>query len=788
MSAVYDNAGFDRTSSENGNYSKSSTAAESQVQISFKREGPWKRRSACEKGLLFLVVIFLAAAVVLAVVVVRQKQELDDSTSDKVVKAPAPDVISPEVCLTADCAKASARVLENMDLTIDPCEDFYMYSCGTWKKKHVIPDDSSSYSMFGSLSEKVQVINKYLLDDNQAYQNFSSIVKAKDLYASCLDLETIEKRNSTAAVPLLEELGGWPVLGTKLGGNWIESNFSLSQLLITLRQYNNNPVINMYVSPDIRNSQQYIIYFDQPSFGLPGRLYYLQDGLARMREAYVTLASSIAKLFGADENLADREMRQMLDLEIDLANITTKPEDRRDFDALYNKMTIAQLKQNFTEPNTTDTVQFDWLEYIQGVFDIENVGIALDENEQVIVLDVSYFKRLFNVLQKHGKRTVANYVVWTIVQNRASNLDSRFRELLTDFNKVLYGIASSSARWKGCVSYTVYNFGMAVGHMFVKETFDESAKTSALNMIKNIRDAFDELLDEVEWMDDGTRILASEKANAIKEWIGYPDDVLVDEKVNKLYENVTIDRDDYFMNVLNNLKRSSAEGLTKLRQKYDKNIWTTPPSIVNAFYSPLQNAIMFPAGILQPPFYDKGQPKSMNYGGIGAVIGHEITHGFDDRGRQYDKTGNLNQWWNTSVITRFKEKAQCIIDQYNEFVVPEAGLNINGINTQGENIADNGGLKQSFRAYRKWVEKRGKEEALLPGVNFTNNQLFFINYAQVWCNNARKENIISAVNTGVHSPGQFRVVGTLQNTREFSAAFGCKKNSFMNPEKKCAVW
>ncbi|XP_053378992.1 neprilysin-like [Mercenaria mercenaria] len=793
MSAVHGNKEYDNNDIENGN-SRLDLAKDTQVELSFNKEEPEKRRTTCETGLIVLVFICLLAIIGLVIAVVLIKTDTDDAIPvDNTTPPPKDDTTpyTPEICSTHDCVHASSRILQNIDKAVDPCEDFYMYSCGGWKKKTVIPQDRSYYGVSSELTDSIEVTNKNLLEeDNASYKNISAISKAKDMYASCIDLEKIEQKGSSAAIPLLNELGGWPVLGTNPGGNWSPNNFSLSQLLISLIQYNNKPLIYLYVYADIKDTEKYIIYMDQPEFGLPGRLYYLLDSLSSMREAYINLAVSVAKLFGADGDVADKEMREVLDLETDIANISMRAEDRRDYEVLYNKMTISELKQNITEPGPTDTIQFDWLEYISGVFDLENVKIQVNESEPVVVEAIPYFEKLFSVLQKHGKRVVANYLVWFIIKNRASNLDSRFTDLITEYNKVLYGTTSSSERWKECVYLTESYFGMAVGHMFVKTKFDNSSKTAVHDMIGNIRNAFDELLDDLDWMDEPTKELAKEKADAIKEWIGYPDKILDVEKLNKLYENAIIKRHEYYQNVLNSLKKYMSEELRKLRQKFDKNDWNDSPAQVNAFYSPTMNNIQFPAGILQAPYYNKNQPNSMNYGGIGTVIGHEITHGFDDQGRQFDKNGNLEHWWNTSIIINFKEKAQCFIDQYSQFVAPEANLTINGINTQGENIADNGGIKQSFRAYRKWVEvERQKiEEPLLPGLNFTHNQLFFISFAQVWCDNSRKESLISLINTGVHSPEQFRVIGTLQNFREFSDAFGCKKNSAMNPEDKCYVW
>ncbi|BFZ23133.1 hypothetical protein BsWGS_26172 [Bradybaena similaris] len=236
------------------------------------------------------------------------------------------------------------------------------------------------------------------------------------------------------------------------------------------------------------------------------------------------------------------------------------------------------------------------------------------------------------------------------------------------------------------------------------------------------------------------------------------------------------------------LKEGFNSNMRRLRQPVDKSKWDSPPSTVNAFYSPARNQIMFPAGILQPPFFSKAFPKSLNFGGIGVVVGHEITHGFDDEGRQYDKHGNLAQWWSNSSVEQFKGKAKCIVEQYGNFTVPEANLKLNGINTQGENIADNGGLKQAFKAYRNWVSTQGKEELLLPGLDFDHNQLFFINFAQLWCTMMTEGEALRRIKTGYHSPGRLRVIGSAQNSPDFAQAFKCPVDSNMNPRKKCSIW
>ncbi|XP_060581149.1 neprilysin-1-like [Ruditapes philippinarum] len=790
MDGSYENKGYDNRDVENKD-NRATVTKDSQVHLSFKKEGPLERRTKCEKILLFLLVILVIAVIILIIVVAVQKKDLDDAKESKEMTTPKPDATKPDVCFTAECTKASAQLYESLDMSVDPCEDFYAYSCGTWRKKHALPEDKSFYGTTTMLGDGAEMTNKYLLEDTESYKDIEAIVKAKDLYASCMDMQKINEKATSAAVPLLEELGGWPVLGSNPGGNWSESDFSLIKLLVTLNKYNSRRIINLVVSGDLKESNKNILELDQPGFGIPGKVYMVDDSFAHYREAYVILASSMAQLFGADKTIADKEMREMLEFEMDLARIATSPENRTDFAAIYNNMALSEITEIIAETGPADSIQFDLLEFTKEVFDLERVKVAnivINESEPVAIYDLPYYEKVLGVLRKHGKRSVANYAVWMIIKDLASVLDSRFQALLKQYAETLTGTSSSPPRWKDCVATSVGFFPKAVGHMFVKETFDESAKKAALDMIDRIRDAFNQLLNDNDWMDETTKELARDKANAIEEWIGYPEEVLDVDKINKLYENDTINRDEYFQNVLSKLKKTSSDNLKTLRLPVDKNTWKGSPSTINAFYSPQLNKILFPAGILQPPAYAKGQPRSMNYGSIGSIMGHEITHGFDNQGRQFDKYGNVKQWWNTSIIESFNKKAQCFVDQYNNFLVKEAGFNVNGMQTLGENIADNGGIKQSFKAYRKWVEQHGSEEPMLPGLNFTHNQLFFINFAQFFCENGRKEGFIIQLNSGVHSPNEFRVIGTLQNSQDFSDVFGCKKNSRMNPEKKCYVW
>uniref|UniRef100_A0A6Q2Z306 Neprilysin n=1 Tax=Esox lucius TaxID=8010 RepID=A0A6Q2Z306_ESOLU len=356
--------------------------------------------------------------------------------------------------------------------------------------------------------------------------------------------------------------------------------------------------------------------------------------------------------------------------------------------------------------------------------------------------------------------------------------------------KALYGTTSEAAVWRQCAIYVNNNMDNAVGRLYVEEAFSGESKEL---MIAAIREVFIDNLDHLDWMDAETKKAAEEKAQAIRERIGYSENIKNDTYLNNEYKDLNYTADEYFENILTNLEHVQKKRLRKLRVKCETPYcvilrWVTGAAIVNAFYSSSKNQIVFPAGILQPPFFGKGQTKSLNFGGIGMVIGHEITHGFDDNGRNYDKDGDLKDWWTPSSTQKFVELSKCMVDQYGSFSWDLAnGLNLNGNNTLGENIADNGGIRQSYRAYLNYVEKNGNEP-LLPGIALNHQQLFFLNFAQVWCGTHRPEHAVNSIKVDVHSPGKFRVLGSLQNFPEFAKAFNCPKNSNMRPEKTCQVW
>ncbi|KAH8039962.1 hypothetical protein HPB51_009218 [Rhipicephalus microplus] len=394
--------------------------------------------------------------------------------------------------------------------------------------------------------------------------------------------------------------------------------------------------------------------------------------------------------------------------------------------------------------------KFNWSEYLSVFLPVE-----VSPDEPLVVYSVPYLRQVGQILVDTDQRTLHNFAVWRLVNYLLAYLDGEYAHKRNAFRKVMLGVSADKVRWNHCVELANKKMGMAVGALFIRDNFDPHSKETALEMIHNIREAFNELLKENDWMDTETRKVAEEKANAMNERIGYPELLTNPYELSKEYDSLVVHEDLYLDNVFNILQFEATRNQLKLRQPVNKEKWTTEPAVVNAFYNPNKNDIVFPAGILQPLFYSHHFPKSLNYGGIGVVIGHEITHGFDDKGRQFDKDGNLKPWWNNKTVQTFRERAQCMVDQYSSYVLEDVNLNINGKMTQGENIADNGGLKQAYRAYKKWVKQHG-EEPLLPGINLTHDQLFFLNYAQIWCGSMRPEEALNKIRTSVHCPGPIR--------------------------------
>lgn len=754
----------------------------------------------------------------------------------------APDGFFWDIWLSQDdptrVREARARMMRQyMDTSVEPCADFYTYACGGWAKSHPIPPDKTVFDTFETLREMLDAALRVelerpngeeptpslsrlekrvepaaaipvstsplqratapapptALDDEggdpasdaggaekrkqaaaSAGAHTDATTKAKWLYKSCMNHELLEARGVAPLVELLRKLGGWPVLDP---AGWDDRGFDWLHLVAQLRLYNNDILISEWVGPDVKNSDQYVIQLDQTGLGLPTRDYFLAPSNAPYLKAYRDFMVEVMELLGADTATAVAHAAEIVSFETSLAQIVASSEERRNVSQLYRRLSLQGL---------CDLVPgVDWRRYLAVV-----LGRNIPDEQPVVIFALRYMSDLVALVDKNPRRVVADYLLWRFVRHRINSLGDLFGAAKQRLLHALMGREAVPPRWKTCVAHVNSHMGMALGALFVRRYFDHNSKQDTLEMTRDITQSFREMLNETEWIDEETRRLALHKVDSMQLRIGYPDFVLDRPALNERYEDVDVHPDKYFENTLNILRKLARVEQERLGTPVNKTLWNTAPAVVNAYYSRNKNQIMFPAGILQPPFYHRHLPRSLNYGGIGVVIGHEITHGFDDKGRLFDEHGNLLQWWGEDAIINFHERAQCLINQYSNYSVSEIDLLINGENTQGENIADNGGVKQAFRAYERWAAQHADaaQAETLPGVNATGRQLFFINFAQVWCSSMRPEAMRSKLKIAVHSPARFRVIGTLSNSREFAEVFNCPVGSPMNPGEKCSVW
>ncbi|XP_049843202.1 neprilysin-2-like isoform X5 [Schistocerca gregaria] len=758
----------------------------------------WRRRTAMERGLTLVATVALLAAVALAIslgVLVARRQQQSESLMPMAMQsrgnvsagaAQAPASRSgahslQDVCLTPGCVHAASEVLDKLDPSADPCDDFYQYSCGNYLRTTNIPDDKSSVNTFSAINDQLlEKLRTAIEEEDPEGAVPRSFQLARRLYSACMNKSLIESRGLEPLQRVLkEELGGWPAVE---GDSWDEASFDWRQSVYRFRRagYSVDYFIDFSVATDARNSTHRSINLDQASLGL-SREFLVKGPSDKLVDAYYQYQVDLAVLLGADRARAERELRQSLEFEITLANISLPSEKRRNVTQLYNPRTVEQLQREYPS--------VPWLEYLQTLLPPH---ITISNDELIVVSVPSYLKSLEALLSHTPKRVMANYVMWRAAGASVTYMTEELRNRQLKYHSALSGKTEREPRWKECVDIVAGGLSLSVGSIYVRKYFNEEAKKAALEMVDDIRQEFLHILQEVDWMDEGTRKKGLEKAKSMAVHIAYPDELLDDNKLDQFYEKLDTDPGQ-FLESNNNLTRFLYDFyFGRLHRPVNKSDWTTLGDSaieVNAFYEWSDNAAEFPAGILQGAFFSAERPKYMNYGAIGFVIGHEITHGFDDQGRQFDKDGNLVDWWDPVTRDEYLKKAECIISQYGNYTDDQTGMHLNGINTQGENIADNGGIKEAYRAYLALERRTGKSEPRLPALSgLSPRQMFWVSAAQTWCSKYRTEAMRQRITTGVHSPGRFRVLGPLSNRPEFAEDFACPLGSRMNPVQKCQVW
>jgi len=724
-----------------------------------------------------LTISLLVSTITLGVLYGKEKDNTQNNPKDS------------ELCQTPECIKAANRILSSMDQAVDPCDDFYEFSCSKWVDEHIISETQSSVSVFNDVRDLVSKSLKTVLEKESSIDENDSIKKARNYYASCMDTKKIDELGLEPIRQLIKQMGGWPILG---------DSFSPVPLDKTLAEFSSvygvGAVIGSYVYSDSKNSSLNIFTITEPSFGLPSRDYYLDEKTSEETiPAYKDYIRNFINVMDQSVDattLADK----IVDFETDLASITLSSAESRDEAAIYNKYRLGEMR---SEVNN----DFDWLKYVQNVMSVTNDFndgvIDINEDTEVIMYAKKYGGNFTSTILDYtsdDSSFLQNYLVWRVMKSRSSYMPKILRDARASYNEKVSGTTAEEARWLTCADISESFFPMPVGSLFVESYFSEENKKATENMVENVRESFLKNLDDIDWMDSETKAKAVEKANLIRKMIAYPDYIVNNkEKMDLSYKGTEIEITEYFSNSQNLQLLSNKWSLSKLDDPVDKDEWISGPAIVNAFYSPSRNQIFFPAGILQPPFYDQYQPTAMNYGGIGMVIGHEITHGFDNSGSNYDGYGNLIDWWSKDSRSGFDKEAAKMAQQYSSFYWDAAGDNLDGNLTLGENIADNGGIRESFLAFQKWKkENPGIKDIKLPGLqNFSEEQLFFLGFSQVWCGKYTKARAVQLLKTDPHSPGEFRVKIPGLNYEEFGKAYKCTQGEDkMYPEAKdtTRVW
>jgi len=662
-------------------------------------------------------------------------------------------ILGAPIASSQSAAPARQSVLDvtSLDPSVDPCTDFFTYSCGGWIKKNPIPADKTSWGFSSKLVDDNRVLLREILEEAAAPAPEKDLVKQKigDYYSACMGEQAIETAGTVPLKAVSERIGR------------MHSKRDIAGLAASMP--NRGALFDFQSDQDFKNSTLVIAEVDQDGLGLPDRDYYVKSDpkSVELRQAYVAHVQKMFELLGASPGVAATQAQAVMRIETALANGSLTAVERRDPKLLYHKMTLKQLEA--LSPS------FRWKQYFSasGQPGLRTLNVTAPE----------FFKAMDAALRKEDLQSWKAYLQWHLVHANAPYLSSAFVNADFEFfGKTLSGAQELEPRWKRCVDYADHDLGEALGQAYVQRAFPPQAKQRAQKMVKEIEQAMERDIDGLSWMSSETKQRALEKLHAVANKIGYPDKW-------RDYSTLTIARDDELGNVLRAREFEFYRQLAKIGKPVDRGEWSMSPPTVNAYYNPQLNDINFPAGILQPPFFDPDADDAPNYGDMGGTIGHELTHGFDDEGRQFDPQGNLRDWWTAQDGKEFEQRASCISDQYSQYVVVD-DIKINGQLTMGENVADLGGL---LLAYMAWQDQtREKKLSAIDG--FTPEQRFFIGYGQAWCNQTRDETKRMYAAIDPHSPDKYRANGAVSNMPEFQRAFQCKTGSAMVRENSCRVW
>ncbi|CAG5114630.1 unnamed protein product [Candidula unifasciata] len=687
------------------------------------------------------------------------------------------EVSDKKVCYTPDCVIAAGMMANKMDFTVDPCEDFNQFACGRFLKEAALPIARNILSPISALADENKLIMKDIITEDIIPTQPQYLTNMKRMFRSCNNEAQIEK---IGLDPYLKDdrtfVDDWPTLNP----SWNNASFKLNEVIARYERVYIEPIFSYYTHTDMTDSNKtaYILIL-QIKEGILGLS---TEDFSKPRNdsviiAYEKYLAETAIALNANRTIAEQDARDVVDLEIELSKITFSAGDTQNSSEHYIPVLLGNLSGMFPELDIPGAIRAAF----------ETANISLGDDERVINQNPTYFGNISSVVRRFSSRALQNLFGFKYALSRVDRLTARMRQIRLPFDQAI-GAEPEGPRWDVCLNIVNKAFWKGMGRQFVDKVFSDTAKSYIEQMIYNVKAEFRKIVEEKTWMSNATKVHAIEKLDAMSPKVGYPDRCFEKADIEEFYENYTMNEGHYYNNRVLINKLDNFRLMRALRTLEDKSQkWQATLYDANAYNDIQENEIVFPAGFLRSPIFSETFQNYMNYGTIGTIIGHEITHGFENNGYRFDAHGDIRDWWQPEELIIFMDKMQCIVDQNNNFRIYEINMTVNGTMTQGDSVSDNGGVKQSFRAYKELVRNEG-EQPRLPGLGLTQDQIFFLAWGQVWCEKATPYGYIQQITKGVHPPGKFRIIGPLQNSPEFAKAYNCSLGSYMNPVKKCEVW
>ncbi|CAB3411358.1 unnamed protein product [Caenorhabditis bovis] len=681
-------------------------------------------------------------------------------------------------CLTPNCIRLAANILNNMNREANPCDDFYEFACGRYARQKVVAEHEKKVTVLSEMKKELDHHLKDILEKSPRDNATRAMKLAQIYYDSCMDEFSQDELGVQPLMSLISNLGGWPLL---TNARFESLDFQWEVLAGHLALHGVDGIFRIFVHSSFDNSDKHVLMFSPPKLFLEKKKFYREVPSSNVylqyyRQYILSLLSMLGVDLEDETGVIEYQVDDIIDFERRIANLT-RIEISRNHSAINNVMTFGDFKKRYEKIN--------WDGYFNE--ELRNSLGRMPDSLEINVVDVSYFDNLHSLIKSKPLSSISNYLMWCLVANYDIYLPKKYRQPMYDFRRRMYGITSNSPTWETCVGEVRDNLAIPLSTEYAQKFFTQRERRIAEDMIRDLKKAMEHTLLNADWIDESTREAALTKLDVMGHKIGFPDSLLNETAVLLPYAGVRLTANQYFDNAVSLRKSIYRDMLSKLHREPSPIDWASPVIAVDAFHYFTGNEIIFPAGILQFPMFVPDAPSYANYGAIGMGIGHEITHGYDDLGAQYDEKGNLRGWWHTETMMTFQKKKQCFVAQYGSKIEPITGRKCDGKMTIGENIADNGGLRVAYQAYQLKLD-REKESTRLPGLGqFSPKQLFFLSYANTWCEALKPQAIDHIMDTDVHSLGIFRVNVPLQNLPAFSKEFDCPIGSPMNPFEKCRI-